>query len=352
MHVLSPAPTVGEFACSWSRVMIATGQETARATVEEWDSDADTVLGDQLLSARAWDGEALLRPSGRIVALRPIFGMYMRLEPTPLVFGAGNEIYRPLRPASAIPLATLTQSELAAAKRIPGFLINVWTDGTWVLRSAHVNAGLNGTELWDVERLSGGSSRILAFGAVGLCGNPIVDAHALGIDWPTGDILRIPFERGKPVERMTGIPLTASYCLAGRRDLVAVTGAKDGRPAVALYSNNEWQVVVLPGSLTIGEPHVFGDGVFVAMPGSDVREDRIGATVVAGAGAVFALGRNSVGRWTVERTILPDSPARRGWLGMALGYSSPYLVLEYMVWPPGTERMDRGTGSVCRARLK
>ena len=151
---------------------------------------------------------------------------------------------------------------------------------------------------------------------------------------------------------MTGIPLTASYCLAGRRDLVAVTGAKDGRPAVALYSNNEWQVVVLPGSLTIGEPHVFGDGVFVAMPGSDVREDRIGATVVAGAGAVFALGRNSVGRWTVERTILPDSPARRGWLGMALGYSSPYLVLEYMVWPPGTERMYRGTGSVCRARLK
>lgn len=347
MQVFAPGPGEVLESWRWSRVVIASGKENASRSFNDWTYDETTTVGDELLLARANDGKVAMVPSGHVLPQRPIFGRYRDGESKRVVFGAGSEIYEVPDPERSATLRRLSESDFPPDDRNPGFLMKVWTDGTWLLRAASVSV----SRLWDVSTLSGDEARMLAVGAVGLCGNPMVDGHALGIDWPTGDILRIPFEGGRPVERMTGVPLTKSYCLAGEGGLIAVTGASGPSPAVALYSDGQWQVVPLPGSLTIGEPHVVGGRVFVAMPASDVLDPGSEPKIRRGAGGVFVLAKDDSGQWQVEHTILADKPLQRSWLGLHVGYSAPYLVLGFMLWPAEPVEAFVGDSYICRAEL-
>jgi hypothetical protein len=291
-----------------------------------------TGFGDGVLVARS-DGSVVQYPDAVSVPLRPIVGSLWRQpgkEPSFAVFGIGGELYRWATPRVGGLLERLPPTETPPGGYESGTLGRVWANERWVLRAFSTIAG----RVWEASRRDGASARILAYGTVNACGNPLSNDVALALDGERGRfrVVALSLEDASMAWQIDQIPLDQPHCLAGNRALVAVGGRLRGQEAVAIYQHGRWSTVVLGGNDSTVEPLVTGGYVIASAPHEAVAVTANGGRRVAAAGAVYVLASNGEG-WKIEQRITAAVPREMGLFGFRVLNDGHRWLINHYVGP-------------------
>jgi len=284
-------------------------------------------------------------PSQRVTSLGEIYGEYPRGKVRRRVFGVGANQYVFDDGAPTAREATETE-RIPDERRRPGVITRVWINERWVLRAAAAGPAM----VWAVTPREGGQGRVIAFGGVGECGDPLGEREALALDGDTGVVWSIPLTGGESATELGRSPLQRSYCVAGEPGLIAVTGTSRGVPAAAVLSGGKWEILELPGKAASMDPVVRGGRVYLMVPDAEVRGER--GEVLRSAGAVFVIGRLGAESWGLERTILAPFPQVSGWFGYNVASVGSTLFIGYRLDEGRRPRSQTVSAAVCKYDLE
>ncbi len=329
-----------------STLLLESTRQGKRTLIAELDpsccSNAVGLDGRVLLLRE--DGVGVVYPGAQDSQLQMVRGSF-DAKSRITTFGTGDELYVLEEPRNTSRVLPYRPVPGAKTKLEPAITERVWVNSSWILRSSTIGY----VWFWDISKRDGSATKILAYGEVGACGQPLMGDSVLGVDRETQEVVVFPIMTGNGVTRLPGPSLTTPYCVAGENGTIAVTGLKDGLSAVGVYRDGTWQVLKFPGRPSIFEPQVVDGMVIVSAPEADMT-DRRGRVTARGAGAVYVLEQES-GAWKVRTRIVAEKPRNNGLLGYNVHVDSGKLFINYLKDSPHVSEEYFGEPAICEAQL-
>ncbi len=302
------------------------------------------------------EGAVITSPNGQDLALRHFWGSIRQdygQPPKTGAFGAVDEVYLLNSPSVPGSLRRLGDRERTpAGTKASATLRRLWVNERWVLRKVDVSP----TSFWEAASRTGSGARIVAYGGVGGCGNPLSGDVALALDEDDHgySVIAISLSDGALAWKLTSIPLDRPHCVAAGDGIVAVGGSDDGYEAIAIHDQNRWEVVRLAGKRSIVEPTILGRTVVASAPDEDSPPaDSSGGSVIRSAGAVYVL-RALTGKWDVTQRIVASRPREMGLFGFRVGTARNRVIINHYVGPraPDAEYgVTDGSPELCESLL-